>query len=427
MQHSLPTQDLGANGQGMAEAVASCVHCGFCLAACPTYRLSGEEGHSPRGRILLMKEVLEGGLDAADARPYIDSCLGCLACEPACPSGVSYRHLLQPYRHRQVEAGREGRGLFQRLRKGLLLHTLPYPRRFRLALALARRLSWLSSLSPLRRLLPASLQPLVRLANSVQREGDQPPVPSLSPAQGRRRARVVVLPGCAQQVLAPQILRAAVRLLTHQGVECVVPSGDLCCGALAYHDGHWPLAKDLARRQWRSFPEDIDAVVSLAAGCGSAMQEYPVLLADEADRGVAERWAGAVCDVSELLHRLGLVTPLALPEPRRVVYQDACHLAQAQGVRRAPRQLLQQVEGLTLLEPAEADMCCGSAGTYNLEQPEMAHRLAVRKVDHLIATGAQMVASGNIGCIVQIRDELAQRGVDLPVLHTVEILAQGCP
>lgn len=428
MQHDIPSQRLGPLGEGMAQAVESCVHCGFCLAACPTYRLTGEETQSPRGRIILMKEVLEGGLEAEAARPYLDSCLGCLACEPACPSGVSYRELLQPYRQRQWEDRSEGRSAWQRLRKSLLHRTLPYPRRFRLALRLAR---WVA---PLRRLLPSSLRTMVELTD-VGGVPDSSPLPHVCPAKGPRRARVKLLAGCAQQVIAPQILTAAVRVLTRQGVECVLPEEDTCCGALAFHDGQWDVARALAGRQLESMPEDVDAVVSLAAGCGSAMKEYPMLWAGQEEAENAQRWAHKVCDVTELLVDLGIVARLSLPQPKVVAYQDACHLAQAQGLRGAPRQLLQGVEGLTLVTPDEPDMCCGSAGTYNLEHPEMARRLAERKVDHLLATGADWIASGNIGCIVQMRSELARRPTDgsaehgsgeqVSVLHTVEILAQA--
>lgn len=417
MQHRIDPEALGPLGPDMAEAVERCVHCGFCLAACPTYRLTGEETQSPRGRIFLMKEVLEGGLEAEEAKPYLDSCLGCLACEPACPSGVAYGHLLQPYRARDAERPQRGDWM-ARARSWLVHRTVPYPNRFRLGLRLSRLLT------PIRAWLPASLRPMVELAAGSELPRAVP-VPDVTPAVGTRRARVAVLSGCAQDVLAPQILAAAVRVLSLQGVECVVAGQSKCCGALAFHDGHWPLARRLARSLWQDVPNDVDAVVSLAAGCGSALKETSVLMAGEADKEALEQRSVEVRDVCELLDDLGLVAPLRLPAPTVVAYQDACHLAQAQGIRQAPRRLLQQVDGLTLVSPDEADLCCGSAGTYNLEHPETARQLAVRKVDHLLATRAQQVASGNIGCIVQLQTELRRRGVDLPVRHTVEVLAEG--
>lgn len=428
MQHGIDPVAFGNRGEAMAAAVAGCVHCGFCLATCPTYRLTGAEAHSPRGRIVLMKEVLEGNLDTAEARPYIDTCLGCLACEPACPSGVPYGELLHPYREL---SGDQGRGLVERWFRRLVHRTLPHPRRLRWALRVARlfrmALPWL----------PTTLRPLLDLAPAEPLPGSvaQPPVTA---AVGERRARVALLVGCAQQVLAPEINTATLRLLSLQGVEVVVPPGQGCCGALAQHDGEHILARQLARRNLGAFEPtrltswagSVDAVVSNAAGCSSALRELGQLFAGEDDEPAAEGLAERVVDVAVFLDRLGFRVPSATgaeAEGRhfRLAYQDACHLAQAQRIKGAPRRLLATLPGVELVSLADEDLCCGSAGVYNLFQGDNARRLAERKVDAILASGAEAVASGNIGCIVQLRHALAHRGIEIPVRHTVEWLADG--
>ena len=421
MRHDVDAESLGPPGEAMAQAVTACVHCGFCLAACPTYRITGAEAHSPRGRIVLMKEVLEGSLAAEEARPFVDACLGCQACEPACPSGVGYGALLHPYRDLTRAAGR---GPFERLVRFLVHHTVPHPGRFRLALRLQRLIA------PVAGWLPRRLRPLAELA---PRASKAPATrPGTFPASGPRRGRVALLRGCAQQVLAPEIEHATLGLLNHQGVEVVVPAEQGCCGALALHDGEWPLARRLARRNLGVLaPEGlggpIDAVVSNAAGCGSGLRELGDLFAGEPEEAMARELARRVVDVATYLDDLGLVVPASTAKPRRLrlAYQDACHLAQAQGVKGAPRRLLSAIPGVELVAVGEEDLCCGSAGTYNLFQPEMARRLAERKVDQLVATGADGVATGNVGCLVQLRAAIERRGLDLPIRHTVEWLRDG--
>ncbi|CAN5601045.1 glycolate oxidase subunit GlcF [soil metagenome] len=422
MQHTIPVEDLlpqAPQAAEMAHAVESCVHCGFCLPTCPTYVVMGEEMDSPRGRIFLMKEVLEGGLALEEAQPYIDHCLGCLACVTACPSGVEYGELITPFRA-WAEPQREKKPL-DRLQRFFVMETLPYPWRFRIAALLGRLGRPFKGLMPgnfsaMMELLPASLPQTGRM-------------PTLTPAKGRRRARVALLAGCAQQVLAPNINWATLRVLSENGVEVVVPRDQACCGALAMHVGEAERALATARKNLDAFLGDafpgdigdIDAIISNASGCGSGMKEYPLVFKGSPDEERARAFAGQVKDVTTFLDELGFKPP-RLEEPLKVAYHDACHLAHAQGVRSAPRRLLQAVAGLTLVEPAEWELCCGSAGTYNIEHPETAGRLGERKAKNLLSTGAELIATGNIGCMTQIEKHLAAQGRPLPVLHTVELL-----
>ena len=398
----------------MARAVETCVHCGFCLPACPTYRVLGEEMDSPRGRIVLMKQVLEGQLTTEDVLPYIDRCLGCVGCVTACPSGVRYAELLTPFR---AKAQTNARPATTRLRQRLLTQLLESPRLFRLAL-LGGRVARAGQ-----RVMPDRLRHMLSLLPASVPPSD--PLPTVVPALGPRRARVALVAGCVQQVLAPSINRAAARVLSANGIEVVVPPGQACCGALATHAGQADHGRDLAKRLIDLFPTDVDAVVTTAAGCGSAMKEYGHLFIGSPVESAATAFASRVRDVSELLDEVGLVTPLRLPEPMTVAYHDACHLAHAQRVRTAPRRLLGAVEGLTLAEVPDGEICCGSAGLYNLEQPAIAGQLGALKAASIVSTGAQAVVSGNIGCQTQIASYLAQSGHHLPVMHTMELLARG--
>lgn len=412
MLHEIPVAHYGATGPVMARAVEACVHCGFCLPACPTYRVLGEEMDSPRGRIFLMKEVLEGRLPPSEAAPFLDRCLGCLGCVTACPSGVAYGELLVPFReYAQDKVRRPWR---DRVLRRLFLETLPYPSRFRAALRLANLVRPLASFLP--EPLRSALELVPRRLPAVREAG------STSLPQGSPRARVAVLAGCVQQVLRPGIHRATVRVLAHNGVEAVVPRGQTCCGALAVHVGEGTSARKLARRNLEAFSGPLDAVITDAAGCGSAMKEYGLLFAGHPEEARARELARRVRDVSEFLDQLGLKPPPALASPTRAVYHDACHLLHAQGVREAPRRLLALVGNLELVEPADAEVCCGSAGTYNLEHPEVAAELGRRKVRALLATEPDVVVTGNVGCMVQIAAHLRAAGRPVPVLHTVELL-----
>ena len=412
MQHTIPVDQLGPSGEAMARAVESCVHCGFCLPTCPTYVSLGEEMDSPRGRIFLMKSALEGSLTVEDTLPFVDRCLGCMACVTACPSGVKYEELLTPYR--ALTEKKRSRTLLEQLTRTLVRETLPHPARFRLAAA-AGKLA-----APFRSLLPPSLATMLSLLPE-ELPPDSTPLPRLYPAEGKRKARVALLAGCVQQVLAPEINRATLRVLARNGIEVVIPAEQGCCGSLMMHTGDEATARALARKNLRAFPTDVDAVITNAAGCGSGMKEYGLLFKGEKEEEAAQSLARKAKDVSEFLAEVGIESP-PTSRPIKIAYHDACHLAHAQRVADAPRQLLRQIPNLTLLEIPEGELCCGSAGTYNIEQPALAEKIGQRKASNILRTGAEAVAAGNIGCMVQIRTHLARLGNPLPILHTIEIL-----
>ncbi|MBL8136709.1 MAG: 4Fe-4S dicluster domain-containing protein [Acidobacteria bacterium] len=401
MHHQIPPAN-DPRRAAMAQAVSSCVHCGFCLPACPTYKVLGEEMDSPRGRIVLMKAVLEGALPLADAAPHLDRCLGCLACETACPSGVRYRDLIEPMREDLVAR----RPAADRLQLGALLGVMASPGLFRVAAAVG------AGAKPLAPALPAPMRAMLDLLPARLPSPEMPP--ALTAAQGRRRGRVALMTGCVQQVLRPGVTAAAIRVLAANGVEVVVPAEQGCCGALARHAGDHAGGTTLAAAHAARFPADVDAVLATAAGCGSSMKD-------------THTGGAPVLDVLEYLDRLGPVTPLALPEPARVAYQDACHLAHAQQITAAPRRLLGLVSGLTLVPLAESGLCCGSAGLYNIEQPDLAAALGRRKADAVAASGATLVVSANIGCLTQIGASLAAAGHAVDVTHAVELLAMALP
>lgn len=408
MLHAIPTDKLGPLGEPMAKAVSACVHCGFCLAACPTYRELGQEMDTPRGRIVLMKEVLEGKISVEAAQPHVDRCLGCLACEPACPSGVPYRDLISPFR--ALTAGKMKRGLLERARRFMAAQTIPYPSRFRVAMRLGRLG---------KAVLPKKWQSMLELVPD-----ELPPEQSwaeVNPAIGEKRARVALLTGCAQQVLDPDINTATIEVLTRNGVEVVIPHSQGCCGGLAWHTGDLEAARTFARRNLDAFPEDVDAILTNAAGCGSAMHEYHLVLRGTADEARAEAFRHRVIDVSVFLAKLGLRE--TLQETRLMVaYHDACHLSNAQNVRRQPRELLKAIPGLQLLEIADAHLCCGSAGSYNMDQPEIASSLGEQKAREIIATGADVVVTGNIGCMTQVAMHFKRLGSPIHMKHTMQIM-----
>lgn len=412
MRHDIAEEKLGPMGEAMTDAIQKCVHCGFCLPGCPTYQELGQEQDSPRGRILLMKEVLEGNLTVEEAIPSVDRCLGCLACETNCPSGVGYGELISPFR--DYTNRQRSRSWLERLRRQMVLQTLPYPSRFRLAMKLGKYTQWI------KRLLPRSIRPMLEMI--------PPTVPSPNklvvhyPAEGERRGRVALLVGCAQQVLAPEINLATIRVLNRNGIEVVVPPDQKCCGALAWHIGESEVARRSARKNLSVFPEDVDAIISNAAGCGSGMKEYPLLFKGSEYSERAEVFSSKVLDVSVYLAKLDLVRPGKSEQKIRVGYHDACHLAHAQQVRSAPRRMLSGIENLELVEIADSDTCCGSAGTYNIDQPELAAQLGKRKADVVLKSGCQVLAAGNIGCLVQIEKHLLASGAKIPVMHPIEIL-----
>lgn len=404
------------------DLIEDCVHCGFCLPTCPTYLLWGEEMDSPRGRIVLMNLGLEDAGPMSDEMAvHFDRCLGCMACVTACPSGVQYDRLIEATRP-QVERNHE-RSRAERAFRRAMFALFTHPGRLRAAvpaLAAAKRLR-------LERLVPkraVRLRSMAALAPAVSLRAVATRLPEITPAVGERRARVALLQGCVQRVFFGDVNDATRRVLAAEGFEVVAPRAPRCCGALMMHSGEEPGAIELAKRTIAAL-EEFDAVAVNAAGCGSAMKDYRHLLDD--DPAWAERaaeFSAKVKDVHELLTE---------HEPRaerkgvamRVAYHDACHLAHAQGIRSQPRRLLQGIPGLQLLEPKEWEICCGSAGVYNLLQPEAAEELGKRKVDNLLATGAEAIAAGNPGCVLQISAKLDDAGRSLPVYHPMQLLAMS--
>lgn len=388
-----------------------CVHCGLCLSACPTYVELGTEMDSPRGRIYLVKALEEGTLEPTpEVVRHLDLCLGCRACESACPSGVRYGRIIEDARAYAERAAPRSR--WDAWRRAAILGIFPHRRRLRALLGLTQVARGLGVWDMIARRVDAArmLPPLRAVAR----------LPPFSPAVGRERARVGLLLGCVGGELFAHVNAAAVSALTRSGVSVVVPSGQGCCGALHVHAGDPEGARRRARQALQAFPADLDAIIVTAAGCGSTMKEYGELLSDDA---AARRFAGKVRDVTEFLDTLDL--PALRPLPMRATYHDACHLAHAQGVRAAPRRLLARIPGLELVELAEADVCCGSAGSYNLTEPGMAARLRERKLDHVAATGAEVVVAANPGCALQISAGLAARGLEMRVAHPVELLAEA--
>jgi glycolate oxidase iron-sulfur subunit len=398
------------------EKFLDCVHCGLCLSACPTYRELGTEMDSPRGRIYLMKALEDGSVGLVpDIARHLDLCLGCRACETACPSGVRYGNLIEAARSFVEE--HHPRPVCERWRRALIARIFPHPQRVRMVLRPLLVLERLGILKLLRRVWPL-VGMLPPLEGSV-------PVPDVVVAQGDERQRVGFLAGCVAQVLCSRINSATVRVLVQNGCTVVTPPAQACCGALYLHAGKRAEALECARRNLEAFPADLDTIITNAAGCGAMMKEYGDLLAD--DPPYAERaraFSAKVRDVTEFLAALPLAPPSGAIRAR-VAYHDACHLAHAQGVREAPRQLLKQIRGIELVELADADTCCGSAGSYNLTEPVMARRLAERKVANIRASGATCVAAANPGCILQIQAGLRRARLSTRVVHPIELLDQA--
>ncbi len=408
--------------------LSDCVHCGFCLPACPTYALWGEEMDSPRGRILLMDLAQSGDRPMTAAMvSHWDSCLGCLACVPACPSGVAYDRLLEQTRQ-QVER-RFPRPLGERAwRQGLFL-VLPHPTRLRLLTSLLWAADKVGARDRGETLLARAPEPLraaVRLAPRANPRSawSRLPAPRRPAGGASARLRVAILAGCVQRVVEPQTNRATAETLAAYGAEVRVPWGQGCCGALELHAGREDMARRRARRLVARFEDpSLDRVAVNAAGCGATLRELGRLLEDDpawAER--ARRVASKVRDITEILDELGPPDTLQ-PLPIRVAYHDACHLAHAQGVREAPRRVLRAIPQLELAEIPEGDLCCGSAGTYNLTQPGAARDLGLRKAANVTSVGADCVAAGNPGCLLQIRASLAEQGNPLPAYHPVDLLA----
>ena len=402
------------------DGLRACVHCGICLPQCPTYRVLGEEMDSPRGRVYLMRAAAEGRAELTPGLArHLDLCLGCRACETACPSGVPFGQLLEATRaqldRKRVRAPESAHATLEWAlsifphpdRLGALL----WPLRLYQASGLRTLVRASGMLAPFKRLqaMDALLPPVLPGAS---------PLPELIPARGRARGRAALLTGCVQRFFFPEINLATARLLSAAGWEVVAPRGQGCCGALHLHAGRLDEFRAMARSLMATLGQEVDIVVTNAAGCGSALKEYGHWLGDER----AERFAGLVKDISEVL----VDGDLPLGELRETVtYHDACHLAHGQKVRAQPRELLRRIPGLTLVELPDSDLCCGSAGVYNLLEPEMAAELGRRKLERIRETGARIVVTGNPGCIMQISQQALASGLVLEVMHPVTLLSRA--
>jgi glycolate oxidase iron-sulfur subunit len=398
----------------------TCVHCGFCTATCPTFLLLGDELDSPRGRIYLIKDMLEAGRPATeDVVRHVDRCLSCLSCMTTCPSGVNYMHLVDHARS-YIERTYH-RPWHDRLLRAMLGTLLPRPWLLRAALLGARLARPFAGLVPGKGMLPQRLRALLSLAPRRLPTPAAAERPQAHAAQGARHGRVALLAGCAQQVLAPEINAATIRLLTRLGVEVVVPSGSGCCGALNHHMGQDDAAMRYIRANVTAWSaeietEGLDAIVINASGCGTVVKEYGFMLRTEAEpwRSRAAAVSQRALDISQFLMQIGYAPTRSAP-PLRVAYHAACSLQHGQAVTIEPKALLAKA-GFVVVEPAEPHICCGSAGTYNLLQPAIAQRLRARKLDNLRATQPDLIVTGNIGCMTQLT------GGGVPVIHIVELL-----
>ncbi|WP_018155047.1 (Fe-S)-binding protein [Demetria terragena] len=416
--HRPPSSDL----------LSDCVHCGFCLTTCPTYALWGEEMDSPRGRIHLMKNGLEGAPLSEEMVGHFDACLGCMACVTSCPSGVQYDRLIEQTRA-QVER-RHTRPRSERALRSAIFSLFPYPSRLRALrgpLRLAQRLGIEKALrnSTLLQRISPQLAAMQRLTPQL---GPREPLPERIPATGTKRATVAILTGCVQREFFSGVNAATARVLAAEGCEVLVPSAQGCCGALSGHSGREPEAQDFARSTIETFEQfQVDYIVVNAAGCGSAMKEYDFLLAEDADLpgGIdpsrVSAFTAKVRDLSEILVDLG---PRATYHPLQATaaYHDACHLGHAQGIRTQPRDLLRGIPGLTVKEIPEGSLCCGSAGVYNILNPKPAAELGDRKLRNIRSTGAELLITANPGCLMQIAQAMERDATPIAMAHTAVVL-----
>ena len=405
------------------ELISDCVHCGFCLPTCPTYALWGEEMDSPRGRIHLMDQVLQGAPLSDAVVGHFDACLGCMACVTACPSGVQYDKLIEATRA-QVERNHPRSGPEKALRSAIFA-LFPYPKRLR-ALTGPLTLYQRTGLSALvrRSKLLERLSPQVAAMESLAPDlGAAEKIPTITPATGPRRGRVGVLLGCVQREFFPGVNAATVRLLAAEGFDVIAPPTQGCCGALSVHAGREAEGLRFGRTLIDVFGrERVDHVIVNAAGCGSTLKDYADLLADDpVYRGRARAFSDRSLDVSEFLAQVGSQATYH-PLPVTIAYHDACHLAHAQGVRAQPRELLRAIPQLELREITEGELCCGSAGVYNILNPQAADELGDRKAGHVVATGADLLVTANPGCLMQITAGLQRQGAAMRLAHTVQVL-----
>ncbi|MBD1894569.1 (Fe-S)-binding protein [Coleofasciculus sp. FACHB-129] len=410
--------------------IDSCVHCGFCLSTCPSYRVIGKEMDSPRGRIYLMDAINKGEISLNTATvQHFDSCLGCLACVTTCPSGVQYDKLITAMRP-QIERN-YSRSLPDKLYRKLIFSLFPYPNRLRVLLAplmvyqklglqkLVRSTGLLQRLSPRLAAMESNLQ-------EITPRTFVDTLPEAISAEGEKRYRVGVILGCVQRLFFSKVNEATVRVLTANGCEVVIPKAQGCCAALPHHQGQEEQAKAIARQMIDSFEgTNVDAIIINAAGCGHTLKEYGHLLQDDLDyQEKAVKFAAKVKDAQEFLYEAGITAKLSplSDQPLTLVYQDACHLLHGQKISVQPRQLLRQIPGVQLREPIDAALCCGSAGVYNMLQPEVAGELGKQKVENLLNTGAELIASANPGCTIQISKHLELQEKAIPIMHPVELL-----
>ncbi|WP_250564958.1 (Fe-S)-binding protein [Adonisia turfae] len=410
--------------------IDACVHCGFCLTTCPSYRVIGKETDSPRGRIYLMDAINKGEapLSAASAS-HFDSCLGCLACTTSCPSGVQYDRLIDSVRS-QVNRNHQ-RPLHINLIRQLIFSLFPYPDRIRLLLGPLALYQWLGvskvirSTGLLERFSP-QLAAMESNLPAVTPKCFQDNLPETVPAQGKKRYRVGMVLGCVQRVFFSDVNEATARVLSANGCEVVIPRSQGCCSALPAHQGETDQAQALARQMIDSFADTaVDYVIINAAGCGHTLKDYGHILKDDpdyCDKAVA--FSDNVRDIQEFLAEVGLTAKLSAvtDTPLKLVYQDACHLRHGQGITQPPRQLLKQIPNVSVADPIDAELCCGSAGVYNMLQPEVANELGQMKVTNLMNTGAALIASSNPGCALQIQKHLELQGKTLPLMHPIELL-----
>lgn len=426
----IPLKGFDSNQPPQQDLIDACVHCGFCLSTCPSYRVIGKETDSPRGRIYLMNDINQGNAALTPSiTQHFDTCLGCLACVTTCPSGVQYDQLIAAVRP-QVERN-QPRSLADRAIRTLIFHLFPYPRRLRSLLPLL----WLYQKAGLQNLVQTNsflqkmfprLTAMASILPNITLDSFQEQLPDVIPARGERRYRVGLVLGCVQQLFFSSVNQATIRVLTANGCEVVIPKSQGCCAALPAHQGQVTQAQVLARQMIDSFAEThVDAVIINAAGCGHTLKEYHHILEEDAGyQEQAKQFVAKVRDVQEFLMEIGITAELSplMDHELKIVYQDACHLLHGQKISAQPRQMLRQIPGVRLQEPRDAALCCGSAGVYNMLQPEVANQLGQQKVENLINTGAAVIASPNPGCSLQIAKHLRLQGQQIQLMHPIELL-----
>ncbi|MBI3823189.1 MAG: 4Fe-4S dicluster domain-containing protein [Planctomycetes bacterium] len=424
---SLPTIAAKHDAGIDYELFLDCVHCGLCTSACPTYVELGDENDSPRGRIYLMRAVTDGRIELdSSVQKHLDLCLDCRACESACPSGVQYGKLIEPFRIHMQKTGTKPDNLSW-LQKFMLYHLTPYAGRMRLALAPARfaqwtGIDWLMGKLGMYYLMPPSLRQAHAMLPPLQAHYGS--LPEVLPAEGPRRARVALFTGCAADAFFPQTNLATALVLQKNGCEVWIPRKQVCCGALHYHAALDQPAKEFARQNCQTFlPDggDVDAIIVNAAGCGAMLKDYGHLFHNTPEQERAALFAKKVKDISEFLIELGPIKPTH-PLSMTAAYHDACHLCHGQQIRKQPRQLLEMIPELKLVSLNESEICCGAAGSYNLTQPEMAERLGERKAKNVLDTNADAVLSGNVGCLIQLRRYLRAKKPNLIIAHPIDAL-----